>query len=388
MRNDSAPPAMFSLSIQQRQPSSPVANLWVMVVTGILLLGVIFVVDRLAERAGRRETLPFWASENDDARGMFRRAVARDTMRRRLASLPNTPRLQFLTSDATTAALRYGNLALRNIADSSASGRVIGVLEPAGWDSIGGIVPIRREMLSLVPSALDGKTCITWIPTPSVSARPDSAYRKLRLDNAEGPCHVIAAFGLPSPERMAWLDARGWVATVGFESRTARRRFYEDAPAVGAYDAKVFGRVVETTYFPSRFGGRGESGRAVRCVTGDNAACTAVVFASSTFRYQLPGAVGAFDGPWVSQRVAGTLLRTYGAEKFRRWWTSPDTTDAGFEKAFGVTVAEFARDRVARSMAPRFYVPTLRLVDVLPALIVLAFCVAWIAFPAPREANV
>jgi hypothetical protein len=368
----------FSSTPRQSSPAANIAG--VFLVSGALF-GAVFLAHHAAtpRPVGNNAVLESWNIESA-VRDVSRR-VARDSIRRVLVRLPDTPRVQLLATPETQAAVRYATFKLVDRNDPSATGRVVGVVIPWGWDSLPGLPASRRGPFSMVPSQTDGRTCVTWITVATGGIASDTAYRGVRPDNWTGPCHLVAAYGLPSSARMSWLDARDW--RPAREADPTRRLAGPDEwDSDRGRGSAVFMRALERTYVGRQF--RLQSGLAARCMYGDGAACKRHVFGAGLSREA--STADSIAAGSVSLLLSARLIQRYGHDRFRAWWTSPDTSSAGFTAAFGEADTAFARRIVARDTERRLPVPTLRLMDVLPPLVFLGILMAWLAAPARRGA--
>lgn len=250
---------------------------------------------------------------------------------------------------------------------------------------------------AVLPSATDGTTCIAYqqVHTPRIGAPlPPSAPR----DTVDGPCLFILRFGLPSRARGAWLDARDWAPALKYrDSRSGLRvRGARGSDAPGDWASWFASALTQGLVSPKT-----SMRRSRRCLAGEDAACHDAVFGipAGPRRHdredvRLQGASnGAFPLSWISPDSWGVrdradiLRRQFGAERFANWWTSDDTTAAGFEAAFGVPEAEWAR-RILREEVALPPLPGFTAWEVLWAFVLVAGLVVAIRrLPAPTHGD-
>lgn len=389
MRAETTPPPPFTITAAHR-PAAAAANLGAMLVMGGTLLVGIALFHAMVARDVRVRAMQDERLALNERVTRFTMALARDSMLRKLRAVPATPRVQVLTTPASAATVQQGRLAVVERADSSASGRVVLLMEANGLLDVPGLPRTRLTGFSVVPSATDGTTCLMWTPVYAGNGTTAGVSKGTRLDNYPGACAFVAQYGLPSRERIAWLDARGWRPAA-----YAERAWDPPEPdSVRAWSAKravnSFARQFEGTFTQAR----AFTGLVARCLDGDDALCGHLYFDHEGYM-----AAGSASNPWLNQPV-GVVARTglqgdvlarvakrFGPDRFRRWWTSPDTSSAGFAAVFGESDAQFARAGLAQMAEPRLPVPTLRLRDVVPGLLLLLVLLGWLAVPARREAT-
>lgn len=260
----------------------------------------------------------------------------------------------------------------------------------------------RPRHAVVFPSATDGTTCITYLRVHTVGIGGAPLPPSARRDTAHGPCLYILRFGLPSRARSAWLEARDWAPATRYQADPAGSPAGSRARRTDPF-SKPGGRAgwfASALAFTSDFD-KARKRRLRRCLAGEDAACHEAVFGipAGPRRHDFEdlrfhgASDGAFpptwispDSPEVSER-ADILRWQFGAERFAKWWVSDDTTAAGFEAAFGVPEAEWAR-RTLREEFALLPLPGFTAWEVLWAFVLVAGLVVAIRrLPAPTHGD-
>ncbi len=190
---------------------------------------------------------------------------------------------------------------------------------------------------------------------------------KGRLEDALGPCTLLAGFGPPGPTLERWLGTTRYLA-AGSTAWLSRSRSFIDGgrgamPWMAIYDygsydddwppiqglmstGSLAREIAQLLSPPYELGAHG-----LRCTEGDVAACrrgvldTTVIseatrglppdltYAWSLLDYPLNWTLGTPRPPgewWLSD-----LIRDQGREKFARFWTSSASFEQAFQVAFG-----------------------------------------------------
>jgi hypothetical protein len=191
-----------------------------------------------------------------------------------------------------------------------------------------------------------GDRCRVYVRSGQPSAETE---RELRSQSAPeqllGPCAFFAAFGQPGPKIREWLLAGGWAYATdgswtgtpqnGWQNRRRMEIFKGPAPAL--YYLRV-------------------ESKAPACIVGDLAACEAIATVGGTrsrtrpvgsytagltlgrYRY-FPSAMGQFGGEFLADVVGAT-----GRERFKAFWTSPDSVPQAYAAASGKSWGQEIRE--------------------------------------------
>ena len=223
---------------------------------------------------------------------------------------------------------------------------------------------------------VNGRTrCAAIVPG---EIRPDgevSVYGEA-FAQAVAPCLLLAAFGPPGPAIAAWLESSRYAAARSSAWLTRSRGFVDGGgkpPWDGLYDptwgaawdqmgssglwSLGAGTVVSALMPPYQLGAP-----ALRCITGDPAACERGVLDSSLVADRTRGVPGDLTLSWaLASSVSATvlaprpvahcylsdLIRDRGRARFARFWKSDRTLAAAFREAYdeelGSWTARWAR---------------------------------------------
>lgn len=181
---------------------------------------------------------------------------------------------------------------------------------------------------------------------------------------AVAPCLLLAAFGRPGPAMAAWLEASRYAAARSSAWLTRSREFVDgrgQPPWGGIYDptwAEAWdemhsrglwslgaGTLVSALMPPYQLGAP-----ALRCITGEAAACERGVLDSSLVAERTRGVPGDLTlSWWLASSVSATvlaprpvahwylsdLIRDGGRVRFARFWKSDRPLVAAFREAYG-----------------------------------------------------
>jgi len=177
---------------------------------------------------------------------------------------------------------------------------------------------------------------------------------------ALGLCALVARHGLPGPAVQAWLDGGGTaMVTASVPSNPAHFTFATD-----------LGRAFERTGplgLPqaSPMGGAFRTTPVERCLAGKADGCASVLMRptdpwASRFWSNNPDWTTLLSSTPVSavqvrsifepadRFVAADLIREFGADRFRQWWTADGDPAQAFEEAFGVDPGEWYLARISQ----------------------------------------
>ena len=165
-----------------------------------------------------------------------------------------------------------------------------------------------------------------------------------------GPCAYFAAFGEPGPLVRQWMLSLGWlyalegswtVAPVAVSERDESDVFFKGpSPALGVLNVEAGGP---------------------ECIKGDIAVCENAIgmtpriasrararLAGATYsqslgyRARLGSGIGQLSGDFLADAT-----REIGRDRFKAFWTSPDSVPVAFQKASGQRWGEFIREWMA-----------------------------------------
>ncbi len=233
--------------------------------------------------------------------------------------------------------------------------------------AVPGITPKRAEpgrgaeVTYALPGAADGTRCVAMVRL----RRHDVAVSPTDI---LGPCAFYGAFGAPGSGIRHWLVRTRFLA--------ARHAQWTD---------------VSAELPPQRESWYDMDNASAACLARGGRPClqTANVVASSASSWRLANftddTLATSGGPYAmgggtmpDLRVLSDMVREFGPERFRAFWTSSDGPEQAFERAMGVSLIDWTRQRLERSaIAPsRVAVITwdsyLWLALVLPFLIALS----------------
>lgn len=190
-----------------------------------------------------------------------------------------------------------------------------------------------------------------------VVSRPESMWELIQGDvggsgwsryrgGLLGACAFYGKYGLAGPRIQEWLETGGVAFAVG--SRSAVEVGLASTPYYGAYMSNGYPPLHRRSFLGIRMGT--QSVLAERCLVGDAESCSrtlldpdaAVGTSEEQGRLVTPSPAmfagtlrpGPFD--YEGSFILSDLEREFGADAFRRFWTSDEEVPAAFEAAFGV----------------------------------------------------
>ena len=312
--------------------------------------------DRLVERNRVAETNLRRAADE------LRILQLRDSLAR-IAMTAAPP--QFAIDASFDAASR---LLIDSLAGSARADRAMAARIPASvffvLDSVTQVAGHARGTRSRGALALDyvlprdsARRCIVIARVrPVGSARLHEAELRSGISRQRllGPCAYLEHFGAPGPSIRRWLDERGW--------QFAQRSSWNDAPSRwldGMPDSTYRAHIDLAYVLPT-------AGRA--CAGGRNEACDDAMLSRppvderrSSMKLHAGGvvSVGYFnpfvhgDNSWLTQSwplgarewtLLSDMVRTIGAERFERFWTSDLPPEQAFLAAAGIPLSTWTRD--------------------------------------------
>lgn len=187
-----------------------------------------------------------------------------------------------------------------------------------------------------------GDRCRVFVTAGTPSTVPSAFNSEKSSEQLLGPCGFFAAFGEPGPLVRQWLLAGGWQYAIDGS--------WTSAPYIPALreDPSIF----KGPSFASAMLIIGSGG--IECIKGEMNACErtlaprvsrrasqlATLTPSSWLgrRRYYQGTVG-----YQASEVLSSAVRELGRERFKAFWTSPDSVSVGFQKASGEGWGDFIR---------------------------------------------
>jgi hypothetical protein len=256
------------------------------------------------------------------AREDLRDAQFRDSLRRALSGTPRTasPITVVVRVPISEASRRQIRLSLEHVWER---------LEPVPDARIAVLVNVIRSPTTYVlPSALDGRTCVASISLDWSGDWFRPSTRQLGSDvqwlrHAIAPCLYYAAFGRPGPAIDAWLQRRALrpAYQAGWDAPPPPLPLLDEP---GRYD-----------FLRSRM-----SFDALACSDGDLSRCRAALLDPGRDELVSPGIAALVHRRWWSfsfpdeEGYLAALVHEMGRERFARFWRSSAPVDSAFLQAF------------------------------------------------------
>jgi hypothetical protein len=209
------------------------------------------------------------------------------------------------------------------------------------------------------------------------------------LPRRVAPCLYAAAFGAPGRHIVQWLASTGWstAAAVDWDSPLP-------APFTGPQvtDAEYQSLVQALFGFAPLAGTPDE----MACRSGDRRACLRVItLPAARFRSAVPPEVPGmtlihlFGGrpPFGASGAGllGDLVRTFGRERFQRFWASPLRVEEAFRMAFDTDLADWVHDWAVGRLGPVALGPSLTWHGSLIGLVLVGLAVGVTIFGVSRR---
>lgn len=227
-------------------------------------------------------------------------------------------------------------------------------------DTAGSAGVTEGSHLLLPPPGAPGRCALV---VPARTLRRVEGVRQ--TEESLAPCVFYAAFGPPGPEVEQWLFHRG------FDLASAADWWEAPAPRAGnALDVRWWSPAVVAMMFDHPWQPLG-SLRLMGCRAGQAAACAPALLGRAETRVapvrhdraQVHSAL-EWWGPEMDRGVHGLardLVREFGPDRFRSFWTSAAPPEQAFETAFGVRFATWSARWVPATLGRTAVGPSLRL---------------------------
>ena len=199
--------------------------------------------------------------------------------------------------------------------------------------------PVWRDQ-HLLPASLDGRSCVTLVPTVTwVQALRLSANDLQRRFATElGPCLFFGMYGRPGAAVERWIGGKGLDFATYFNP-SGRRFFTADHLPDESQPTFLLLDMVWSIY--------GTTPRGIQCLNGRTEMCALAVNATDTMARPNPSRFRAPSDPW--RRPFGSLTGSFladlhqkvGSERFRQFWNSTGTLDQAFQAATGLDLGEW-----------------------------------------------
>lgn len=204
---------------------------------------------------------------------------------------------------------------------------------------------------------------------PMVRVQQAELRSHISRERLLGPCAYVGQFGLPGATIRQWLDARGWQFAQRSSWTQPPRPWLDGSPAY-PYRARI-----DLAYV------MGSSGRA--CAGGRDQACIEALLhpeAEVEFRQTrmtfveavlTPGFFNPFvhgDNSWLTSSwplgarewtLLADMVRSLGAERFQRFWSSDLPPEQAFQAATETSLAAWTREWIETTYHPQTTGPAL-----------------------------
>jgi hypothetical protein len=291
------------------------------------------------------------SQETSTLAARYRVLLVMDSVKRVAARLPDTGTYRVFISDSYDADLRSVMEKVTRDARSGRSGNAgrvdVFVINDTSR-SVRGVsrmlstTEVRYEM-----PTVPGTRCHVYVRTGTNRAfiRRVLMY-EITSQQLLGPCAYFAAFGEPGPLVRQWMDSVGWLYSLEGSWTVAPviadRRDDDDgifkgpSPAIGALNVLAGGS---------------------QCIKGDLDVCERAIGMTTPFtsRARMRLAGGTYSQALGYRRfsnaglgmLAGEFLadatRELGRDRFKAFWTSPDSVNVAFQKVTGQRWGAFVR---------------------------------------------
>ncbi|MBP6669323.1 MAG: hypothetical protein KA180_07735 [Gemmatimonadales bacterium] len=248
-----------------------------------------------------------------------------------------------------------------------------------------GTAPLLEGTHLLLPPAGEAGRCALVVPSRAL--RRAEGVRQ--AEESLAPCVFYAAFGPAGPQVERWLFHRGfdlaraadwWEPAVARDSARLDVRWW--SPALVAY---MFDRAWQPL----------GSIALMACRAGRSASCAPALLGRSDVRiapvqYDRAQVLSAlawwgYESELGVQGLARDLVREFGPQRFRAFWTSPAPPAQAFEGAFGVRFDAWAPRWVPAALGRTVVGPSLRVGGVLAWLSVVGLALGGAVLMARRR---
>lgn len=187
------------------------------------------------------------------------------------------------------------------------------------------------EITHALPEATENGRCLTIVrmrrATTATFPRPEMLF---------GPCGFYAAFGAPGAGIREWLGARNFASALWADWTVEPKRADERSTMYFALDAAA----------SACLGSGGSACREVLAIDVEQRESVRTSWhrsGNTIVMPQPPGGMAEAGLTGLDRRLLADMVREFGAERFRKFWTSSAAPDVAFRDAMGTGLEDWMR---------------------------------------------